>query len=191
MGMNQSNANDAAPGDYDCWAASSSVQIRTIQAGKNAGEVKAVVSVFADVGGTVETVEVWLTLDTRATTSKGKKRILFTADALAALGAVNALPEIGAALKADPSAASVQLTGLFGVDGKPTTLATLHVSQSGEYTNYDIWAKRKPVAASLGDELAAFGTKGATVQAPTINPFARPAPIAPPVAKSAEEPSFP
>ena len=192
MGMTQNNNNDAAPGDYDCWLASDMAQIKTIEKGKNAGEVKAVVALFADVGGTVERVDVWLTLDPEATTSKGKHRIDFTVDAFAALGAVNALSEIGAAIEADPTCTQVKLSGVFDANGKAIHLATLHVSQSGEYTNYDLWAKRKPAPKGLGAQLAALGARKGGTTVPAVNPFAsRPADDAGSFAYGANAPGRP
>ena len=182
MGMNKNNTNDLPVADYECLAASDVVQIATIQAGKNAGEVKAVVQLHANVGGAAELVEVWLTLDPTAETAKGKKRISFTIDAFAGIGAVNALAEIGAAIEADPGCSSVRLSGIMGPDGKPLVLATLHVGGSSGYTNYDLWAKRKPAPKGLGAQLAALGARagGKPVNA-AVNPFA---------AKSTEGTSF-
>ena len=173
MAMNKNNQSDAAIGDYDCWAASNVVQIATIQGGRNAGEVKAIVSLHADVGGTVELVEVWLTLDPDAETAKGKKRISFTIDAFNGIGASNALAEIGAALEADPGCSSVRLSGVLDADNKATTLATLHVSESSGYTNYDLWAKRKPAPKGLASKLTQLGQKnGGKAASAGVNPFA-------------------
>lgn len=175
MGMNKNNTNDLPVADYECLAASDVVQIATIQAGKNAGEVKAVVQLHANVGGVAELVEVWLTLDPTLTTSTGKKRINFTIDSLAGIGAVNAMTEIGAALEADPGCSSVRLSGIMGADGKPTTLATLHVSENNAHTNYDLWAKRKPAPKGLGAQLAKLGAKaGGKPVSAAANPFAQP-----------------
>lgn len=175
MGMNKNNTNDAAPGDYDTWAASNKVRIFTVSQGKNTGEPKGVISLMADVGGTVEQVDVMVTLDPNSTTHTGKKRINFTIDAFAAIGAVNAMAEIGAAIEADPTCAAVELSGVFDAAGKPLVLATLHVSTSGEFTNYDLWAKRKPVAKGLGAALAALGAKNGQASVPAVNPFSKPA----------------
>lgn len=177
MGMTKDNQNDAAPGNYDCWAASNVVRIFTVTQGKNVGEPKGVIQLMADVGGTVEPVEVMVTLDPKATTANGKKRIDFTIDAFNAIGAFNALAEIGAAIEADAACSSVALSGVLSPEGTALVLATLNVTQPGQYTNYNLWAKRKPVAAGLGAQLAALGQKnGGKAASAGVNPFAaRPA----------------
>ena len=162
-------------GKYDCWAAGSTLRIVDVK-----GERKAVVAIVADAGEPTPG-EWWTTLDPKATTQAGKKRISFTIDGLKALGAVDPMRDIGMALKADPSAAEIEIEGL----GKG--IALLVAKESGSFVNLDVYPKREPVPASFADDildLSDAGKKGAKAKAPTNLFPARPdrgAPIAPPV----------
>lgn len=184
MSMSKENQNDAAPGDYPCWAAFPTVQIVRV----GSGEMKVILSVCADLGGDVETVEIWMTLDTKITTSKGKKRIDYTREAFDALGALDALPQIGAAIKANPDVRTVEIRGLF-VDNKPAAMASLNVWVSNGYTNYNVQQPRTApsVPGGLADDLLAMGPKGSAIAAP-VEMFKKPAPRPAAAPKPASEP---
>jgi hypothetical protein len=178
MSQNNGNQVDLDAGKYDCWAASNVVRIVQVK-----GERKAVVTVAVDVDGSTQAIDTWHTLDPKAVTSTGKRRIQFTIDSMKALGAVDPMRDIGLALKTDPTATEATVEGLN------SKVACLIAKTSGSFMNYDVWAKHEPAPTQLVDDLLSLsdgGTK-ATKPGAAANPFApRPGtgtPVGPPPAR--------
>lgn len=188
--QNNGNQADLDAGKYDCWAASNKARIVDVR-----GERKAIVMVVVDYEGTNVTRDTWHTLDPKAVTSGGKRRIQFTIDALTALGAVDPMRDIGLALKNDPSASEVEIEGLGG----KVAVLVVKPSQTGAFMNYDVWSKREPVSAGFADDLLSLsaGGKKAAKGGAKVNPFAprgsqvTPPPARPGVGAAQGDESFP
>lgn len=168
MATQRNDKIDDLSGNYDCWAASPTCQ----HVQNTDGERKLIVTVCADLGnGQTRLVDVWLTLDPRLTTDKGKKRIEFTWNSLRGLGATDPAGDVHAALSADRGAPEITING---ITGEGAQIATLAITRGATRNFANLYPKRTPVADDFLSALAASagGPARKKATASSENPFA-------------------